>query len=74
MRECGKGCAARCEEPDFVPVPDRADGVDNSAAFFVLFAEERKQHSHAEIEALEEVETDPEDSDQNKPEYLKKFV
>ena len=67
-RESRKGRAASGQKPDFVPVPDGADGVDDGAAFFVLFAEEGQEHAHAEIEAFEEEETDPKDSDQDEPE------
>ena len=70
VREGRKGRAARGEQPDFVAVPDRADGVDDGAAFLIFFAEEGQEHSHAEVEAFEEEEADPQDGDQNEPKDL----
>ena len=59
VRERCKGRTAGREQPDFVAIPDRADGIDDGAAFFVFLTEDGNEHSHAEVEAFEEVETDP---------------
>ena len=70
VRECGEGRAACGQQPDFVAIPDGTDGVDDGAAFFVFFAEEGQEHSHAEVEAFEEEEADPKNGDQNEPKDL----
>ena len=54
---------------DCLAIPD-----DDRAAFLIFFAKERQEHAHPKIKTLEEIETDPENGDQNKPKCLKKFV
>ena len=74
VREGGKGRAAGRQQPDFVAIPDGADGVDDGAAFLIVLAKEGQEHAHAEVEAFQEEEADPQDGDQDKPKDLEKFV
>ena len=74
MRESGKGCPTSGEQPDFIAIPNRADGIDDGAAFFIFFPDKGQKHANAEIEAFQEVETRPQNSDQYEPQGLQKFV
>src|ERR1043165_9839626 len=74
MRESSKRRTTCSQKPHFIAIPHGADRVDNGAAFFIFFAEERQKHSHAEIEAFEEVEANPQYGNQDKPKDLEKFV
>ena len=49
----GEHRAAERDEPDFVAVPDRADGVENNAPLFLGFGD-RLQNADAEVEAVED--------------------
>ena len=69
-REGGERRAAGDDEPDLVPVPDRSDGSQSRAALLVRARDERQQHPHAEVEALEQEVHRPDDDDQAEPEGL----
>src|SRR5215475_11787130 len=51
-RESRKQRAAKRNEPDFVPVPDRTDGVDNMTPIEVRPAKQVKD-AHSEIETIQ---------------------
>ena len=72
MRKRRKRGPARGQQPHFIAVPGGPDGVDDGTAFFVLLAQERQQHTDAEIESLEEIEADPQDRDQDEPDDSKR--
>src|SRR5207247_7545989 len=58
------------DEPDLVPVPDRPYRFEHRAALRFVPGNERQQHAHAEVEALEQEVAAPEDGDQDEPEDL----
>ena len=68
LREGGERRAARGQQPDFVAVPDRADGVDHRPALGVVPAQEGQQDAHAEVESLEHEVSGPQDRDEDEPE------
>ena len=70
-RECRAACS---QKPDLVAIPGWPNGVDDGAAFLVLLSQEGEQHADAKIKALQEVEADPQDGDQDEPDDLKCFV
>ncbi len=74
MRESREGRTTGSEQPYFIAIPGGTDGVDDGASFFIFFAEERQEHSDAEIESFKEEEADPQYGDQDKPKDLEKFV
>src|SRR6185312_6518387 len=51
-RECRERRAGGDDEPDLVPVPDRADRLEHRASLALVAGNEREQHADAEIEAL----------------------
>ena len=70
-REGGKGRPTRGQEPDFVPVPHWANGVDDHPAIEIVLRHERQQRAHAEVEPFEEEVAQPEDEDQEEPQLFK---
>ncbi|MNN57082.1 hypothetical protein D3C81_1720480 [compost metagenome] len=67
MGERGKHRTAGRNQPNLIAVPDRADGVDQHPALHILLAQEGDQHTHAEVEALQEEKADKQHCDQDKP-------
>jgi hypothetical protein len=45
-----------------------ADGVDHDTAVAVVLAHEGQQHGDAEVESLQEEESDPQHRDEDEPE------
>ena len=69
-RKRGKGRPACDHEPHLVAVPDRPDRLEHRRPLPLVPWQERQQHAHAEVEALEQEVAAPEDSDQDEPEDL----
>ncbi len=65
-----EGRAGGREQPDLVPVPDRADGVDQHAALGGVARQQSGQDADAEVEALEEEVADPQDGDEDEPDVV----
>ena len=70
-RERREGRAARDDEPDLVPVPDRPDRLEHRPPLALVARQERQQHPDAEVEALEHEVAAPQDGDQDEPEILR---
>src|SRR5208282_1428796 len=66
VRERGEQRAAAGDEPDFVAVPDRADGIDQGAALGVVLREQ-VQRADAEVEAVEHRVSGEQHTDENEP-------
>src|SRR5690606_27361067 len=69
-----EGGAAAEDEPDLVALPDRPDRVDENAPLPVVAADEVKQHGDAQIEAVEDGETDEEHAQKAPPDDAQRFV
>ena len=69
-REGSERRATRDEEPDLVPVPDRADRVHQRAPLLFGVPDETLEDADPEVESLEHEVADPEDRDQEEPEGL----
>jgi hypothetical protein len=69
-RERRERGAARDDQPDLVPVPDRLDRPQRGAPLLVVTRDEREQHPDAEVEAFEQKVPGPEDGDEDEPEGL----
>ncbi len=61
--------AAAGDEPDFVAVPHRADGVEHDAPLFVFLGEEM-QRADAEVEAVEHRVAGEQHADQDEPDRV----
>jgi hypothetical protein len=66
VRERGEQRAAAGDQPDFVAVPDRADGVEQRAAFRVILREQM-QRADAEVEAVEHGVAGEQHADEDEP-------
>jgi len=70
--EGGEEGAAGGDEPDFVAVPDGADGVDGDAALVFVSGEE-VEDADAEVEAVEDGVAGEEDEDEDEPDGLEEI-
>ena len=65
-----KGSAAGGKQPDFVAVPDRADGIDQDTLFRIVLCEKAGQETGAEDKAVEHEIDCPQDTPQHEPDDL----
>ena len=70
VRKGGKSGPAGGDQPDFIPIPVRTDGIDDGPALGIGLAQEGQEHAHPEIEAFQEEEPDLQDGDQDKPDNV----
>ena len=77
LRERGEHRTGRGDQPHLVAVPHRSDRVDQHPAAGVgdlgvaTAAEDRQQHPHTEVEALEHEIADEQHCDENEPQFDK---
>jgi hypothetical protein len=70
IRKGGEQRPAAGDEPDFVAVPDRSDGIEQGAALGVVLREQ-VQRADAEVEAVQHRVAGEQNADEQEPDEIK---
>jgi hypothetical protein len=67
---CGEDRAGAEDQPDLVPLPYRADGIDDDASLDVGARDQRQEDADAKVETIHDRETDQQEAEQQPPHDL----